>query len=193
MPTFRESIAAGGMVIGPDRKDPIEIVEYDPEWPARFAAMRARLIRALGPFALRVDHVGSTAVPDLVAKPVIDVQVSVPDVEDEDSFRDAIESLGFRLRFIERGHRYFQPPPGTPRDYQVHLCTIGSDWERRHLLFRDYLRANPMVAHEYGALKMRLASKHRNDRIEYNDEKGPFIEAVARAAEDWATETDWQP
>jgi GrpB-like predicted nucleotidyltransferase (UPF0157 family) len=194
VPTFSESIAAGGRVVGTSHKDaPIEIVEYDPLWPARYEEMRTRLAHVLGAQALRIEHVGSTAVPGLPAKPVVDIQVSVPDVEDDDAFRGLIESLGFRLRFIEAGHRYFQPPPGLPRTYQIHVCTIGSDWERVHLLFRDYLRAHPQVAYEYGAMKKRLAGQYATDRIKYNDDKGPFITAVLAAAEDWAADTDWTP
>ena len=196
MPTFSKSIAAGGRVVGGDRndrKDPIEIVEYDSTWPDRYEEMRSRLTQTLGPVALRIEHVGSTSVAGLPAKPVVDIQVSVPDVEDDDAYRELIESLGFQLRFIEVGHRYFQPPPGLPRTYQIHVCTIGSEWERVHLLFRDYLRAHLQVAYEYGAMKKRLAGQYATDRIQYNDEKGPFITAVLAAAEDWAAETDWTP
>jgi len=193
MPTFRESLAAGAQLIGPQRNDPIELVDYDPAWPGRFEQMRTRLAAALGDTALRIDHVGSTAVPELVAKPVIDIQVSVPDVEDEEAFRAPIEAQGFGLRWIDVGHRYFRPPPPLPRDYQVHVCTIGSDWERRHLLFRDYLRGHAEAAAEYAALKRSLAAQHTRDRIGYNDAKGPFIEGVIHLTEEWARETGWRP
>jgi len=118
MPTFRESIAAGARLIGPLRgSDPIEIVDYDPVWPERFQQMRARLATALGATALRIDHVGSTAVPGLAAKPIVDIQLSVPDVADAAAFKDAIEAQGFAERLIETGHHYFRPPPGQPRDH----------------------------------------------------------------------------
>jgi GrpB-like predicted nucleotidyltransferase (UPF0157 family) len=183
----------GGMLLGSSRPDPIDVVPWDPEWPNRFSELRDRLKAALGELAVRIDHVGSTSIAGIPAKPVIDVQVSVPDVEDTDAYRTQIESLGFGLRYIEAGHRYFRPPPGFPRDYQVHVCQIGSDWERVHLLFRDYLRSHPQVAAEYGRMKLRLADRHRNARIQYNDEKGPFINAVVAAAEDWAREVGWRP
>lgn len=187
-------MAAGARVIGPDRSDdPIEIVDYDPAWPDRFAEMRDRLAAALGQGALRIDHVGSTAVPGLAAKPVIDIQVSVPDVEREEAFRAPIEAQGFRLRWIEVGHRYFRPPPELPRLCQIHVCSIGSDWEWRHLLFRDYLRAHAQAAAEYAALKRSLAERHNWARIAYNDAKGPFIEDVVRRAEVWAKRTGWRP
>jgi GrpB-like predicted nucleotidyltransferase (UPF0157 family) len=158
-----------------------------------FDDMRDRLAAELGDRAVRIEHVGSTAIDGLPAKPVVDIQVSVADVEDTDSYREPIEAQGFMLRVIEPGHRYFRPPPGIPRRYQVHVCQVGSRWERDHLLFRDYLRAHHEVATEYGRLKMRLANKHRNERITYTDEKTPFIEAVLAAAEDWALTTGWQP
>jgi GrpB-like predicted nucleotidyltransferase (UPF0157 family) len=193
MPTFADSIAAGGRQIGPERNDVVELVPYDPTWPGRFEEMRARLAAALGPTALRIDHVGSTAVPGLGAKPVIDIQVSVPDVDDEAAFVGPIEAQGFGLRWIEPGHRYFRPPPGLPRLWQVHVCTVGSRWERVHLLFRDYLRAHGATAAEYEALKRRLAAENREDRIAYTDAKGPFIDGVVARAEEWAASTGWQP
>jgi GrpB-like predicted nucleotidyltransferase (UPF0157 family) len=192
MPTFEESVAAGGRQVGPDRHDPVAIVEYDPAWPDVFEQMRNMLAEALGAIAVRIEHVGSTAIPGLPAKPVVDIQVSVPDIDDDDAYREPIESLGFVLRWIETGHRYFRPPPRLPRTWQVHVCQSGGDWERVHLLFRDYMRAHPMVAFEYGQLKMRLAGNYRTDRIRYTDEKGPFIDAVLEAAEDWARESGWR-
>lgn len=193
MPTFRESMAAGARLVGPQRNDRIELVDYDPGWPGRFEAKRAGLARALGPVAVRIDHVGSTAVTGLAAKPVIDIQISAPDVEDEEAFVAAIESQGFLLRWIETGHRYFRPPPPLPRDYQVHVCSVGGHWERVHLLFRDYLRTHPEVAAEYAALKRDLAARYPWDRIGYNDAKGPFIESAVAKAENWALETGWTP
>ena len=193
MPTFNQSGAAGAKLFGENRAtDPIEIVDYDPAWPARYESMRARLADALGATAVRIDHVGSTAVPGLAAKPVIDIQISVPAVADAAAFKDAIEAQGFASRMIEPGHHYFRPPPGVPRDYQVHVCTIGSDWEWRHVLFRDYLRADPGTRAGYEALKRDLATRFAQDRIGYNDAKGPFIEAAVERAREWARQTGWR-
>jgi GrpB-like predicted nucleotidyltransferase (UPF0157 family) len=194
MPTFAESLAAGGRQVGPVRDgEAVEIFDYDPAWPARFEQMRRRLAVALGAVALRIDHVGSTAVPGLAAKPIVDIQVSVPDVDDEASYRTSIEAQGFTLRFVEPGHRYFRPPPELPRLWQVHVCSTGSTWERDHLLFRDFLRAHPAEAERYAKLKRRLAAKHRHDRIAYTDAKAPFIDEVLVKAEGWPRAANWQP
>jgi len=183
MPTFAESVAAGGRQVGRTRNEPISVVDYDPVWPARFAEISARLATALGDRAVRIDHVGSTSVPGLAAKPIVDIQISVPDVENEAEYLGLIEAQGFELRWIEPGHRYLRPPPELPRLWQVHVCSVGSTWERVHLLFRDYLREHPDTAAEYAALKWQLAKEHRDDSIAYTDAKGPFIESVLRRAE----------
>lgn len=196
MPQFKDSIAAGGFVVStsrPRNSEPIELVAWDPRWLEQFEKMRQRLAAALGDTALRIEHVGSTAIPGIPAKPIVDIQVSVPDIDDDDAFRAPIEAQGLELRFIEPGHRYFRPPVGIARDYQVHVCQIGSDWERVHLLFRDYLRTHPDVAAEYGRMKLRLATQHKQERIAYNDDKGPFIDAVVRVAEEWSRQTGWTP
>jgi GrpB-like predicted nucleotidyltransferase (UPF0157 family) len=182
----------GGLIIGAERNDPIEVVPYDARWPRMFKRMRSRLAAALGSTAVRIDHVGSTAVPGLAAKPVIDIQVSVPDVDDETAYRAAIDGCGFALRYREPGHRYFRPPPGLPRKYQVHVCSAGSKWESDHLLFRDFLRAHAEEAKRYEEAKHDVAGHHRDDRIAYTDAKGPLISEMLGLAEDWAAETGWQ-
>lgn len=184
----------GGLILGPERgTEGVELVAYDPRWPVLYEQMRARLASALGPTALRIDHVGSTAVPGLAAKPIVDIQVSVPEVDDEGPYRQPIEDQGFALRYREPGHRYFRPPPGLPRLWQVHVCTVGSEWEWDHLLFRDYLRAHPAAAAEYAAIKRRAASEHPTDRVTYTDAKDPWIRATVAAAEQWARAIAWQP
>ncbi len=181
------------MIVGRERNERIEVVPWDPAWPRRYEQLREGLAAALGEIALRIDHVGSTAVQGLPAKPVVDIQVSVPEVEDEAAYRQPIEQQGFGLRFREPGHRYFRPPPGLPRLWHVHVCTVGSRWEHDHLLFRDFLRAHPSAAREYAELKLRLAREHSADRIAYTDAKAPWIIATLARAEEWARATDWQP
>ncbi len=178
--------------MGAERGDPIEVVDYDPDWPARFEDMRARLAAALRSTAIRIDHVGSTAVSGVAAKPIVDIQVSVPDVDDEDTYRAPIEGCGFALRYRESGHRYFRPPPGLTRHWQIHVCAIGSEWQRVHLLFRDYLRTHPAEAERYAAKKREVAFQHPTDRIAYTDAKGPMINEMLARAEDWAARAGWR-
>lgn len=178
-------------LVGPGRGDPVEVVPYDPAWAAAFSAWRERLAGALGAVAIRIEHVGSTAVEGLAAKPVIDIMVTVPDVEDEAAFAPAIEALGVPLRSRETGHRYFRPVPPDPRDVQIHVWPTGSDGERVHLLFRDYMRAHPAARDAYAAMKQEAATRYRADRIAYNEAKSAHILDALAAAEGWAAETGW--
>lgn len=182
-------------LLGAAGHDPVELRPYDEAWAAAFTAWRDRLAQVLGPRALRIDHVGSTAVPGLPAKPVVDVQVSVADVDDERSFVPAVESLGLMLRAREPGHRYFREDVGTgaTRTVHVHVCTAGQPWEHDHLLFRDYLRAHPEHRDAYAALKHDLAARHRDDRVAYTAGKDSFVAGTLMLADDWAVATQWTP
>ena len=176
-------------LIGDSSPEPIALAEASATWAAEFEAIRGRLVSALGP-GVRVEHVGSTSVPGIAAKPIIDIQVSVPDLSDEPAYVRAIESIGVELRSreLDLGHVYFR---NTPRTIQVHVCQIGSRWERVHLLFRDYLRAHHDAARDYVSLKRAAADAYRNDRLAYTEAKGPFIESALAKAEIWAADTGW--
>jgi GrpB-like predicted nucleotidyltransferase (UPF0157 family) len=174
------------------QRDPVEIVPYDPAWSQRFQAWRHRLGALLG-VATRIEHVGSTAVPGLAAKPVIDIQVSVADPESECAYVPMIESLGVQLRSRDRLHRFFRPFSGAPRDVQVHVCATGSAWERSHLLFRDYLRANSGARDVYLKAKLEASELWRDDRVAYADAKTEMIDSLMRKAEIWARDTGWRP
>ncbi|MGC2190836.1 MAG: GrpB family protein [Candidatus Dormiibacterota bacterium] len=176
--------------VGPH--EPIEVVAYDPQWPALYASWKHRLWEALAESPLRVDHVGSTAVPDLAAKPVIDIQVSVQQLQDEARYVPQLEALGIPLRTRDSMRRFCCPPPGSPRTVQVHVCQADSVWEREHLLYRDYLRAQPEVRRHYGELKQELAKLWRNDRMAYTDAKTGFILDALIDAENWAAATGWR-
>jgi GrpB-like predicted nucleotidyltransferase (UPF0157 family) len=171
--------------------DAIEVIAYDEHWPMRFAEWRTRLAAALGVVAVRIEHVGSTAVPGLDAKPIIDIGVTVADTEDEAAYVPAIESTGLQLRAREPGHRYFRPPADRPRDVHVHVCAAGSAWEREHLLFRDYLRAHPAARQAYAELKRDLAERYPDDRLAYTDAKSAFILDALDDAAAWAISRGW--
>jgi GrpB-like predicted nucleotidyltransferase (UPF0157 family) len=170
----------------------IEIAPYDPAWPQRFARLGRRLRGALAEVALRIDHIGSTAVPGLAAKPVIDIQISVAALEPLDAFRQPLEALGYVYRAdnTEQTKRYFREPAGNPRTH-IHVRIAGSFSEQFALLFRDYLRETPELAAEYEALKRRLAERHRNDRHAYTEAKVPFFWKAIRQADQWAQLHGW--
>lgn len=173
--------------------EPIEILPYDPAWAAEFEGWRNRLAAALGDTARRIEHVGSTSIPGLAAKPVIDIEVSVIDPESEESYVEAIENLGIQLRSRDHLHRFFRPFSGLPRDVQVHVSKFGGDWERRHLLFRDYLRSHDVARDKYLNAKLEAARVWRDDRLAYADAKTEVIEPLMAEAEVWAAEVAWRP
>ncbi|OJY49530.1 GrpB family protein [Pseudonocardia sp. 73-21] len=176
-------------LIGGIEKRDIVIVAYSPSWPARFAAERQRIAEALGPTARRIDHIGSTSVPGLDAKPIIDIDISVQNPDDESAYLPALERAGYHLRVRQPGHRMVRT---TDRDVHLHICREGSDWERRHLLFRDWLRFNAADREAYAALKRELARREWSDMNTYADAKGALIGAITARAESWANLVDWQ-
>ena len=178
-------------MFGEPSGEPVELLDVDGSWADRFEGVARAIRDALGPVAARVDHVGSTAVPGIAAKPIVDVQLSVPDIEDEDAYRPALEALGWPMRSREPGHRYFRTPRGVRPRIQIHVCEAGSDWEREHVLFRDYLRAHPEEAAAYGRLKRDLATRYRGDRLAYTEAKTPFIRTALAHADRWAGEAGW--
>jgi GrpB-like predicted nucleotidyltransferase (UPF0157 family) len=172
----------------------ISIADYDPAWPVRFAELAARLRQALGDVALRIDHIGSTSVPGLAAKPVIDIQISVARLEPVDPFRAPLVGLGYVYRESnpERTKRYFREPLGEPRTH-VHVRRAGSFSEQFPLLFRDYLRVDPAAAAEYAVVKRRLAAEFPHDGQGYTDAKATVVWRLVHQADDWAQRTGWEP
>jgi len=174
--------------------DPVWIVPYDESWPQLFQQMAQPMREALGPVALRIDHIGSTSVPQLAAKPVIDIQISVADFEPLDAYRIPLERLGyiFRAENPELTKRYFRETPGERRVH-VHVRRAGSFSQQLALLFRDYVRAHPAVAAQYAQLKIELARRYNRpeDREAYTDSKDPFIWQVVRQADHWAQQSGW--
>jgi GrpB-like predicted nucleotidyltransferase (UPF0157 family) len=176
---------------GQAKGDPAVVVDPDAAWPQQAAAWIARLSARLEALPVHVEHVGSTAIAGLPAKPVLDLQVAVPDIDDEQAYRPALEALGLILRARESDHRFFRPPADQPRTVHVHVCQRDSTWERDHLLFRDYLRAHPDKAHDYAALKRQLAETVGDDRNAYTAGKTAFIERTLRDADAWARHTTY--
>ena len=177
-------------LIGGPEKRAIVIQPYSPTWPFAFEEHRRRITGALGPVAHRVDHIGSTAVKGLPAKPIIDIQVSVSDVELESSYVEPLSAAGYMLRVRERGHRMLRTPE---RDTHVHICEAGSDWERRHLLLRDWLRQSAEDRQAYADLKFQLQKQDWESTNHYADAKTGLIAEIGARAEVWARSTGWKP
>lgn len=173
------------------RNEPIEIVPYSPGWPIQFQTWRARLIDSIGTTAKRIEHIGSTSVPGLASKPNIDIQVSVADLELEDSYVPHCEATGLQLRSRDAAHRYFRPSRGFAREVHLHVCEVGGTWEREHLLFRDFLRMHPEARDAYAAMKLQAALEWEDDRIGYTEAKGEVILDLLEQAQSWAESDDW--
>jgi GrpB-like predicted nucleotidyltransferase (UPF0157 family) len=170
------------------------VVAYDARWPALFLEEGQAIRAALGDVALRIDHIGSTAVPGLVAKPIVDIQISVAAFEPLDAFRVPLERRGYVYRAdnTERTKRYFREPPSTRRTH-IHVRRAGSFSEQLTLLFRDFMRTHPAWARRYADLKTALAERYAKDRHRYTEEKRPFTWNVLAEADEWAQRTGWSP
>ena len=158
------------------------IVDYDPHWPRLFWRESVRIRAALGRRALRIEHTGSTSVPGLAAKPVIDVLLVVADSADEDAYLPALEAAGYALRIREPGwheHRMFK---GPDTDTNLHVFSTGCPEIDRVLTFRDWLRNNPSDREYYASAKLALARKDWKYVQDYADAKTTVIqEIIARA------------
>jgi len=183
----------------------IIIDDYKPTWPQEFEVIRASLLEILGPLARRIDHIGSTSVPGLGAKDVIDIQITVQELGPE-----------VRQKLIEAGYLYceaithdhvplgeddnpkmweklfFNQPPGQRRA-NVHVRIDGNPNQRYPLLFRDYLRAHPNSARSIELIKREIAKRHAEDVDSYYDIKDPVYDLIWDAAQDWLRQTDWKP
>ena len=171
-------------------QDPMQVrvTVYNPEWAAQFEAEALKIRAVLGAELLAVHHIGSTAVPGLSAKPVIDIMPVVRDITRLDSFTAAFADLGYEAmgEYGIPGRRYFRKG-GALRTHQIHAFQADNRHDiERHLAVRDYLRACPDLAGEYGALKMRLAQQHPDDLEAYWQGKAGFVSRLERDALAWA-------
>jgi GrpB-like predicted nucleotidyltransferase (UPF0157 family) len=183
------------VVVGDVAPIVVVVVPYDDRWPARFDELDGRLRSALGERVLTLSHVGSTSVPGLAAKPVIDADLTVADSADEAAYLPDLEAAGFVLRVREpewEEHRMFTTPE---RDVNLHVFSPGAREPRRHLLFRDWLRTDAEDRELYGATKVEVASRGYTRAMEYNNHKGAVVyDIYERAfAADPAYEHDPQP
>jgi GrpB-like predicted nucleotidyltransferase (UPF0157 family) len=164
---------------GADPKGPVEVVPYDPSWPDTFREIADRVSAVLGPLAPSIEHVGSTAVPGISAKPIIDIDVVIESSDEFAAVRDRLEEAGYRwegdLGIADR--EAFGRPSGSP-PHHLYVCVQGARPLREHIAFRDYLRSHPDVTAEYSQLKEQLADRHRLSRDAYSEAKTDFVAKV---------------
>jgi GrpB-like predicted nucleotidyltransferase (UPF0157 family) len=188
-------------------RDVVVVVDYDPEWPRRASALIDALTSNLGETARRVDHIGSTAIPGMAAKNVLDIQLSVDDLDRAvDAFDIPVRSLGFERGPYERDHvpagypeepqlwtkRYWSRRDRADGDVNLHVRRVGSPNERLALLFRDWFRAHPSAVPAYAAFKRALADAVPDGGV-YSDVKDPVVDLVVTIAETWASHRSWSP
>jgi len=185
----------------------IEILPYDPRWPGEFREIGGALREAMGDLALRIDHIGSTSVPGLAAKDVIDVQVTVREL-DAPVIAAALAPLGYTPwegiaedhvppgcddDAVEEWRKLYFHAPKEQRRTHLHVRQAGRANQRYALLFRDYLRTSPEAAGAYRQIKEALARLHAEDQEAYYDVKDPVCDLIIDAAERWASTTGYVP
>lgn len=189
----------------PDTRKPVVLVAYRPEWVTGFTVLARRLRALVGPAVLRIDHIGSTAVPELRAKDVLDLQLTVPDLLAVADLVPALRQAGFRqgdtllhdvFHFLpddsaELCKRYMREPVGE-RTAHLHIREAGRFNARYALLFRDYLRASPVARTEYELLKVRAAGIFPDNIDGYLHLKEPVFHLLYEAASLWAEKVGWQ-
>ncbi len=183
----------------------IEIVEYRPVWVCEFNTIAQQLRSALGEHAIRIDHIGSTSVPNLAAKDIIDVQVSVANLDDE-AVLCCLQNIGYRLS-PERTkdnivgmdddsvelEKFFFLQPSKQRRAHIHVRETGRVNQIYPLLFRDYLRVHESTRCAYQKTKIELAKKFPNDPQSYYAIKDPYMDAIYQAALAWSDKSSWHP
>jgi GrpB-like predicted nucleotidyltransferase (UPF0157 family) len=163
-------------------------VEYDALWPMQAGEELRRIKEGLGPVAVRVEHVGSTAVSGLAAKPILDLQLSLEAINQRARYIEPLQQLDYLFVPAPESPDYhsLRKPPERPRSHHLHVCQVGSEHEFRHLAVRDFLRTHSEEAAAYSALKRQLVARHPQDRLAYIDGKEQFICGLEARAVEWA-------
>ncbi len=162
------------------KQAPVELSKYDSQWPLMFEAEKIFLIEVIGQWLCgSIEHVGSTSVPGLIAKPVIDIMFGVQSLEKSRPAIDVLTNNGYQyFAYKDDVMHWFCKPSDAFRTHHLHLIPYQSQLWQQRLLFRDLLRLNSDIAHEYSVLKQNLAQCYRDDREAYTREKWPFIQRV---------------
>ena len=183
----------------------ITISKYNPKWAEEFESIKSSLQEIVGDLALRIDHIGSTSVPGLGAKDIIDIQITVKELDDQ--IKQSLINAGYRYwGTIARDHvpqgeddnpklwqKFFFNPPEGQRPANIHIRVDGHPNQIYPLLFRDYLRAHPNAAKSIELIKREIAKRHANDVDAYYDIKDPVYDLIWDAALEWSRHTGWKP
>jgi GrpB-like predicted nucleotidyltransferase (UPF0157 family) len=168
----------------------VEVVPHNPRWRDAFEAEAKHVAAALGENVAAIHHIGSTAIPDIYAKPVVDLLVEVRAITEVDGQSPAMESIGYEVmgEYGIPGRRYFRKDNQEGiRTHNIHAFEAGSAEAERHLAFRDYMVAHPVEAQRYSELKRKLAEEHPQSFDGYMDGKDDFIKEMDRRAAQWRT------
>jgi GrpB-like predicted nucleotidyltransferase (UPF0157 family) len=160
----------------------IEIVEYDASWPLLYVQERARIVAQLGEMIESIEHIGSTSVPGLSAKPIIDILVTVASLGPVDPYIEKLSSLGYTFFPVLGNAERYAFGKGIPHTHHLHIVEHGGEGHILPLAFRDYLRTHPEAAQQYDALKRVLADRFHHDRQAYNQAKTDFIRSIETRA-----------
>jgi GrpB-like predicted nucleotidyltransferase (UPF0157 family) len=173
--------------------DEIILVPYDPAWRELFLETARPMREVLGNLALRIDHIGSTSIQGLAAKPIIDILISVASFEPFDTIEKPLNSIGYfwKPENPDKTKRYFRESDGMRRTH-VHIYKNGTWGQQFVLLFRDYLRAKPEEQVRYEAVKASLAKQFRTERLKYVEGKSPIVWEIMQRASLWSQEVGWE-
>ena len=177
----------------------IKLSAYKDTWPDQFEAEKILIHGVLGASARRIEHVGSTSIPNMPAKDIIDIQISVDPLLPIDPYVTALSKIDFTfeslpappensgLKHADEFYPYFRKPNRWPGTHHIHLCQVGSEEEQNHIIFRDYLRQNPQVAEQYLLLKTQLADRYTTAfadfRERYSQGKSIFVRSIIDQAQ----------
>jgi GrpB-like predicted nucleotidyltransferase (UPF0157 family) len=165
---------------------PVILSPYNPDWTSAYEKERQAILNTAGPWIYEVQHIGSTSIPGLIAKPIIDILAAITSLDDAVHIHSPLVGSGYTYvpdyedKLPER--RFFNKHFLGNDGFHLHVVEKGSNFWRRHLAFRDYLISHPDAANEYAELKTKLAGVYRNDRVQYTDQKSDFIQKIERLA-----------
>lgn len=165
----------------------VKLAAYNPQWLILYEKEKRLILDAIGRIVAGIEHIGSTAVSGLAAKPVIDIMVAVNSLKDAEKCIEPLQRIGYEYvpeheTLIPERHYFRKGKPRKEQHYHLHMVKLKSEFWKRHLMFRNYLRNHPKVAQDYSNLKKKLATKYRSDREGYTEGKTSFIESVVARA-----------